>query len=237
MGVQATLVSLLEMAYGSRTSALGALERALAVNGSDALPDAVGDVLAFVLGPLFSVLSAEIGPRLTKALVEDFTARFEPHEDLELPRRGSSAPPHSMPRAVARVSLRSRSTPPAPADRRALLADVDRVGRANLARALMRARWGVSVVDSVEDLGDALGEAPLPDAFIVDVHHPAAEAMIRALASGAPGACIVVRGPDGARAQALRAVCAEVGAGRVEIRAREAPAEELIDAVRRPTDV
>lgn len=101
----------------------------------------------------------------------------------------------------------------------------------------MRARWGVSVVDSLEDLRDALGEAPAPDALIVDVHHPAAEAMIRAMASAAAGACIVVRGPDGAKAQALLAVCADAGAGRVEIRAREAPAEELIDAVKPPTAV
>jgi hypothetical protein len=229
VSAQATLLSLLEMAYGSREGAVVAAERALAVGACDSLPQDPGDMLVFVLGPLFSVLSAEIGPRLAKALVEDFTARFDAPPDSSPARPTSSAPPQSVPRAVARVSLRSRSSPPAAPDRRALLIDADRVGRATMARALMRERWGVRVVESIEDLADALGEAT-SDVMLVDAGHPSAAEMVRVFATAMPGALLVLRGPEGPRSSAL---LAEAGGGRAELLSRDLSAEELIDALRR----
>jgi CheY-like chemotaxis protein len=231
-GVQATLSSLLELAYGSRDGAVGAMARALAVAELDALPDATDEVLVFVLGPLFSVLNAELGPTLTKALVEDFTTRFDREPDSEPPKPASSAPPRSVPRAVARVSLRPRSSPPAPPERRVLLVDTDRVGRALLARSLMRMRWGVSVVDSIADLAEALADAP-PDALLVDVNHAAATEMVQALVAAAPRALVVVRGPDGAKARALLAAAGPI---RAEVCPRESSAEEIIEAVKRAVE-
>jgi hypothetical protein len=227
LGLHASLLALLDMAYGSREGARGAADRALAVAGHDALPDESGDLLVFVLGPLRSVLSAEIGPRLARALVEDFTARLDDQPESERPRLGSSAPPQSMPRAVARVSLRARSSQPAPPERIVLLVDADRVGRASLARALVRARWSVRVVESVEDALDAVRES-VPHAVFVDSAHASAVEMVAAVAGAAPRALIVVRGPDGARARA----CLSAAGDRPEIRPRELSAEELIESVK-----
>jgi hypothetical protein len=229
VAAHAVLQSLLDMAYGSRGAATAALERAMAVASIAALPDAPADVLVFVLGPLYTVLGAEIGPGLAKALVEDFTSRIEPTPGGELPRLGSSKPPASVPRAVARVSLRSRSSPPPAPERRVLLVDADRVGRAALARALMRERWGVRVVESLEDLADALGEAA-HDALIVDVGHESSADMVHVFASAMPGAVLFLRGPEGDKTRSLRAAA---GARRVEVCARHAPAEELIGALDR----
>ena len=240
VGAHATLLSLLDMAYGTREGAAGALGRALDVAGladRDALPDEAGELLVFVLGPLFSVLSAEIGPRLTKALVEDFTARFDLGSEPPPSRPGSNAsdapsgPRPTMPRAVARVSLRTRSSAPAAHEKCALLVDADRVGRASLARAFMRARWRVRVVESLADMADALLESPA-DALLVDVHHGEAPEMVRALVAAAPRALVVVRGPEGAETRALVALAGP----RAERRSREASAEELIEAVRRATE-
>ncbi len=230
LGLHAMLLSLLDLAYGSREGALGAADRAVAVAGHDALPDEAGDLLVFVLGPLRSVLSAEIGPRLARALVEDFTARLDDQPEPERPRLGSSAPPQSMPRAVARVSLRPRSSQPVPPERIVLLVDADPVGRASLARALVRARWGVRVVESVEDALDAVRESA-PHAVFVDSTHAAAAEVVGAVAGAAPRALIVVRGPDGAKARACVGAAGAAGS-RPEIRPRELSAEELIDSVK-----
>src|SRR5581483_7779653 len=130
----------------------------------------------------------------------------------------------SVPRPVARVSLRSRSSPPPPPERLVLLVDPDRVARAALARALMRERWGVRVVESIEDLADALAEAG-PDAIIVDAGHESAAEMVNVFAAAMPGAMLLLRGPEGHKTQSLLATA---GPRRAEIRPRHASAEELI---------
>lgn len=218
----------MEMAYGSRGPAIGALDRGLALAGRDRLPDDPEEVLAFVRAHLLSLLSADVGPRLTMALVDDFVARF----DLPSPSApGPSPPPPSMPRPVGRVSLRPRSaSAPAAPLMRVLLVDPDRVGRATLARSLMRARWGVGVVDSVQDLPDVFHGEPPPDAAIVDVYHPCAAAILEAVVAAMPGLLVIVRGSDGPQARELLSAARVT---RYEIRSREAPAEELIDAVKR----
>jgi CheY-like chemotaxis protein len=229
LGVQATLVSLLEKAFGSRGTAVSTLERVLALAGRDRLPDEPAEAVAFMRAHLLGALSADLGPRLTMALVDDFVECF----DLPPPVAAPSAPPPSKPWAVARVSLKGRHLLPVPAELRVLLVDADRVGRASLARALVRARWDVSVVESAEDVREAVhGEAP-PDAAIVDLHHPAADPILEAIVDAMPGLIIVVRGADGPEArQRLGAAMA----GRFEIRSPEAPAEELIEAVKRAVE-
>jgi hypothetical protein len=229
LGVQATLVSLLELAYGARGPALHALEQALVVAGVEHLPDDPADAVAFVRAHLLGPLSADVGPRLTMALIDDLVARF----DVPPASAVSSAPPQSMPRPVARVSLRPRSSPPARPPLQVLLVDPDRVGRASLARALMRIRWGVSVVESVDDLRDVLHGDVSPDAVLVDLHHPAAAPILDAVVAALPDTLVVVRGADGPRARSL---IHGSRAARFEIRSREAPAQELIEAVKRALD-
>jgi CheY-like chemotaxis protein len=227
---------MLELVYGSRDAALGALDRSLAVAGRSALPDPAHGLLAFVRDQLASVLSAEIGPELATALVDDYTGRLEAAGHTEAtPALGttSSAPP-SPPRSnpVARVALRSRSTPPP--TRRVLIVDSDRVGRATLARALVRSRWGVQVVDTSGELSEALADKTPPSALILDVKHENAVEFVNALVAAAPNALVLLRGPLGAKTHALAAV---VGAGRVEVRAHAASAEDIIAAVERAGDI
>jgi CheY-like chemotaxis protein len=229
---------MLELVYGSRDAALGALDRSLAVAGRSALPDPAHGLLAFVRDQLTSVLSGEIGPELATALVDDYTGRLEAAGHTEAtPALGttSSAPP-TPPRSnpVARVALRSRSTPPPAPTRRVLIVDSDRVGRATLARALVRSRWGVQVVDTSGELSEALADKTPPSALILDVKHENAVEFVNALVAAAPNALVLLRGPLGAKTHALAAV---VGAGRVEVRAHAASAEDIIAAVERAGDI
>jgi hypothetical protein len=229
VGVHAALVSLLELAYGSRAAAVEVVERCLALGGQRRLPDDAPDVLAFVRANLVGILTADIGPRLTMALVDDFATRF----GLQTSPQVSSAPPGSMPRPVARVSLRSRSAPAAAPEKRVVLVDADLVGRASLARALMRARWGVTVAESTEDFAEAFqGESP-PTAVIVDANHPGAAQVLCALVALAPDMVAIVRGSDGAKALALLEAC---GVRRFDLRSREAPVEELLEAIQRSSE-
>ncbi len=238
LGIHALLLAMLELVYGSREAAEGGLDRALAVAGRSSIPDPAHGLLGFVRDQLASVLSAEVGPELSQALIDDYTGRLEAagHTEATPASAPTSSAPPTPPRSnpVARVALRSRSTPPPAPERRALIVDSDRVGRATLARALMRSRWGVSVVETPAELCEALTDTSAPTALILDVQHPDAADFVNALVGAAPNALVVLRGPMGAKTHALAGV---VGAGRVEVRPHGASAEDIIAAVERAGDL
>jgi hypothetical protein len=222
---QRTLVSLLEMAFGSMEPVGAIVAQALIVAGREELPPTPGELVAFVRAHLLTPLSDHIGPRLTMALVDDLIAQVDPSAAHVA---DPSIPPSSMPRPV-RAALRERSGP-APVRRGVLLVDADRVGRTAVARALLRASWEVTVVDSPEDLEAALGSGDRIDVVLVDATHPRAQAVVEAVAGVRPDVAVVARSGDAIR---TRAVLAGLGVTRLEVRSREAPAEELVDAVRR----
>jgi hypothetical protein len=227
VGVQGTLLSLLELACGERGAAHEALERALASGGRRSLPDEPAEALAFVRAHLLGPLSAEVGPRLTLALVDELVVR------LGIPSSALSAPPASVSRPVARVALRSRPVPTSHARGSVLVLDADRVGRASLARALMRARYGVTVVDTVEEVRDALEVGDLPPVAIVDMLHDGAEEILQAVAEAAPHVALVLRV---VAAAAPPAAVDGVPEDRLTVCSRDAPSEELIEAVRRASE-
>jgi hypothetical protein len=224
---QRTLLSLLEMALGSPASAAAAVVQALALADRDELPHAGPEIVAFARAHLLMPLSDHIGPRLTMALLDDLIVQLDPASASEIQ---GSVPPASMPRPVARIAVRA---PPSSRQRPrlgVLLVDADRVGRTTLARALLRAKWDVTLVDSPEDLASALA-APEPiDAAIIDAQHPAAHAVVEKLARERPAAAVVARSADPARARGL---LGELGVVRFDVRSRDAPPEELIEAVKR----
>jgi hypothetical protein len=222
---QSALVSLLEMAYGSAVSAEVAIAHALSLAGRDELPAAAVDVISFARAHLTATLTAEVGPRLTMALLDDLVARLEPSD-----ADAASVPPVSMPRPVARVRLAPASRPRVVTHPRVVLVDADRVGRTVLARAMVRADWEVTVVESVADLAAMLASGDPVDAAIVDAQHPSAHTIVEALAVERPGVTVVARSADAASARAL---LTSLRVTRQDVRSRDAPPEELIEAVRR----
>lgn len=224
---QQTLVSLLEMAYGSATPALAAVEVGLSLAGRDDLPPTGPEVLAFVRAHMVAKLTDDIGPRLTMALLDDLVARLDP--TAASPAAHPTVPPASMPRPIGRpasaVVTRREAT-----RLNVLLVDGDRVGRTAVARALLRAKWQVTVVESPDDLRDALASGEPVDAAIVDAQHPAAQAIVQALAAERRQVTVVARSSDAVRAREL---LVQLGIVRWDVRSRDAPAEELIEAVRR----
>jgi hypothetical protein len=224
VAAQATLLSLLELAYGEPDAARVALERALASGGRERLPDEPLEALDFVRAHLLGSLNAEVGSRLTMALVDELVVR------LGIPPPASSGPPPSMSRPVARVALRSRPVPASRARDSVLVVDTDRVGRASLARALLRARYGVTVVDTVDEVRDALEDGGVPAVAIVDMTHEGAEAILRAVLEDAPDVAVVLR------VVAVAVPPVAVAEDKLTVCSREGPIEELIDAVRRASD-
>lgn len=221
----ASLVARLELAYGSPAAAVHALRRALVLAGRSHLPDSPEDLVAFVHARLVPILIAEIGPRLTMALVDDLVADVAPISSTQ-PLR----PVESVAQPVARVALRSRSSPPTKMALSVLLVDHDRVWRSMLARDLVRVRWGVSVIDSVEEFDDVVRPGEPIDVAIVDVLHPQASTIIDAVVTAFPTVVLVARASNRATASAL---LESKGLHRFDVRAREEPAGELIEAVRR----
>jgi DNA-binding NtrC family response regulator len=111
-----------------------------------------------------------------------------------------------------------------------LLVDGDRVGRTTLARALLRSQANVTLVDAVGDLVAVLNADEVVDVVVVDTAHPAAQAILELLVKSRPDATIVARGGDVAR---TRAFLTQLGVAKLDVRSREAPVEELIDAMKR----
>jgi hypothetical protein len=227
---QKALVSLLEMAFGAAEPVAVIIAQALISASRDDLPGSGPDLVAFVRAHLLTTLSDHIGPRLTMALVDDLAAQIDP---TGVAPTDPSVPPSSMPRPVARVASRARSSPRVRSERvGVLLVDADRVGRTTLARALLRAQWEVTVVDSRAELDAALESGDPVHVALVDATHAHAQAVVEALARVRPDVAVVARSGDSIRTGAL---LAHLGVAKFEVRSREAPAEELVDAVRRIT--
>jgi hypothetical protein len=222
-GMTTLVMSLLATAYGSNELAAAALARALAHARRATVPEAVTDLVDFTRGYLLEILRVDVGPALALALVEDLLARL-----LEMGAAPPSEPPESMQRPVARITLRPSSKPPA-TRRSVLLVDPDRIRRSTLARALLRAQWGVTVADTVEQLVDTLHGA-LFDVAIVDLLSPWTASVVDALAASCPNLRVLGRGAKGDVAASLFR-----GAGlRLDVRPRDATPEELLAALRRP---
>ena len=235
-GPQRTLASLLEMAFGGAEAANAAIAHALVLAGREDLPATGSELMAFVRAHLLTPLSDQIGPRLTMALVDDLVAQLDPAEVAPAssgipPAPDSQAPPSSVPRPVARIKMHPGSSPRVRGlQLGVLLVDADRVGRTTLARALLRSQANVTLIDSVEDLAAVINGDEVVDAILVDATHPAAQAIVELLVRHRPDAAVVTRSSDPAR---TRALLLHLGVAKFDVRSREAPAEELIDAVRR----
>jgi hypothetical protein len=186
-GMATLLMSLLAMAYGSNELAVAALTRALVRAGRATVPEPVTDLVVFTRGYLLEILRLDLGPARALALVDDLLARL-----LEIAAPPPSEPPESVQRPVARITLRPASKPPA-TRRSVLLVDPDRIRRSTLARALLRVQWDVTVVDTVEQLVDALHGALL-DVAIVDLPSPWTTSVVDTLAASCPNLLVIGRG-------------------------------------------
>jgi hypothetical protein len=88
----------------------------------------------------------------------------------------------------------------------------------------------VTVIDTPSDLDAALDAADVVDVALVDANHPASQAIVQHLARRRPGVPIVARSADAA---STRALLGRLTNATVDVRSREAPADELIDALKR----
>ena len=184
----------------------------------------------------FRALMPAILAAFTGRVAEMLATRNPGAADLanELPRSSeaspSKTPPFSGPREIGRVEVRGAPSRPVVASIGVLLVDPDRVGRTAIARALVRANSNVTVVDTAGELERAFADGETFDVAVLDAHHSAAEAIISALSAKLPRVAIVARSNEAA---ATRALLADRGITRFDVRSRDAPAEELVDAMAR----
>lgn len=213
------LNALLEAAYGSAQESQAAVERALHRSNRAEFPASVPDILVFVRTGLLPVLSEDLGPKLTMTVVEDFITAHEIRSGVRVKEPAAPTP-------VARVQVRARSTK----DHRlrVLLVDADRIGRVALARALARESCLVTIVDSVEELGQVVRSDEDVDVALFDGKHAAKLLLMEVIVERFPAVSLVVRSAGEA---ATRAVIDALGAARCEVLASEAPTEGLVAAV------
>jgi CheY-like chemotaxis protein len=197
------LATLLASVFGSPQEAQATIDRALADGGRTELPASAPELLAFLRAHLLPILSADIGPRLTMALLDDFVAKHE-----------------------ARSGVRDKE---AKARRRAVvLVDPDRVSRPALARALLRAGCHVTVVESAQEL-EALADAgETVDVAIVDLKHPARLPLLGLLVERFPLARLLVRSDAGEDTTDL---LQGLGATRFAVVSRHVPVRELVEVI------
>jgi hypothetical protein len=197
--------------------------------GRDDLPLTGPEIVAFVHAHLVPLLTDQIGPRLTMALLDDLGEKLgvEP-SDASGEIQSSVPPPASIPRPIAR--MRQGSSPRVKPKFSVVLVDADRVGRSTVARALLRAKWNVTAVDTAADMATALQAGEPIDVLLIDAHHAELETILASVLSARPSVALVIRSWDAARSRAL---LAGLGAERYEVRSHDAPPEELLEAARR----
>lgn len=215
--VAAVLMSSLATAYGSSERAAAALMRALVQARRETVPETPSDLVVFTRGYLLEILRIDLGPTLALTWVDNLCARF-----LQTGAPPSSEPPASTRRPVARVTLRPSSRPPA-VRRSVLLFDPDRIRRTTLARALLRAQWDVTVVETVEQMVDAIHGTSV-DVAIVDLRTPWTPSIVDALAISCPNLLVIGRG---SKQDVAASLFQRVGL-RFDMRSRDATPEQLV---------
>jgi hypothetical protein len=224
----------MELACGATEPALEAIRQAMVLAGREELPLTGPEVVAFVRAHLAALLSDQIGPRLTIAMIDDLAEKLGV-EDARASgdMQSSIPPPASIPRPVARFRPRPGSSPRVKPRTSVVLVDADRVGRSTLARTLLRAKWDVTAVDTAADMVATLQSGEPIDVLLVDAHHAEIETILGAVLSARPDVAVVIRSWDAARSRAL---LTSLGAERYEVRSHDAPPEELLEAARRAID-
>jgi hypothetical protein len=233
-------LSLVELSLGNPTVARAAVAHALSLAGRDGLPDSGVELLGFVRVHLVPILTGELGARLTMALLDDLEEKLDPAPaDSAVRARGlasptSSAPPESMQRRIAKLDFRPNVTPMPSAMLGVLVVDPDPIGRPVLARALLRAKWSVTVVDSPAEVAIAFDNGEVFGAALVHADHPQAHAIVLEIVARYPSVTVLARGKDTSSAHAM---LADLGVSRLDVRSADAPPEELVDAIRRALGV
>jgi CheY-like chemotaxis protein len=198
------LAMLLASVYGSAEDAQSVIDRALEDGGCSELPVSGPELLAFLRAHLVPILSGDVGARVTMALLDDFIAKNEVRSGV----RDKEAP-----------GVRRRAV---------LLVDPDRVGRPAMARALLRAKCHVMVVDSAPQLEELAATGEPVDVAVVDVLHPARLALLVGIVESFPEARLVVRSDSG---DDTRDLLHGLGAGRFEVVARHTSVRVLVNTV------
>jgi CheY-like chemotaxis protein len=228
---QRTLLHLLEMAFGAVEPAIEAVAHALTRAGRDELPSTGPEIIAFVRVHLLRSLSDQVGPRLTMALLDDLIAQLETGEGALPAGSQPSVPPASTARSVKRALERpTASSARVKRQVSVLLVDGDRVGRTAVARAMIRAGWDVTVIESPQELAQALHGSEAIDVVVLDGRQAEVERFLEDVVEARPQAAVVLRSTDVGQGRALLTA---VGAERHEVQSYDAPSEELVDTVRR----
>jgi hypothetical protein len=230
------LLALLDMSLGNPVLARAAVAHALANAGRADLPQSPVEMLSFVRAHLTPILTSELGPRLTLTLLDDLEAKLDPEPvDSAVRAVGSSPPVPSEPppstlRRIGTIDFRPQPTPPPATALGVLVVDPDRIGRPSLARALLRAKWGVTVVDTPAEVSLAFDGGEDFAVALVHTDHPHAVPIVVEVLARYPGIAVVARCRDltGCRKQ-----LSAMGVAHLEVRAPDAPPEELVETIRR----
>ncbi len=175
---QRELLRILTLVYGGERRALCAVESACA---AAALPKTGRALVEFVARDMVAILTNDLGPRLTIAVLAETEKLRELDAVSSHPLGRVALPPSSEAPATGprkRLSADARAVRPGLGHRTQgaiLLFDPDRLGRARLARALIHRRCDVAVVESLQDLKAALIGSESFGLAIVDLAQAAAD--------------------------------------------------------------
>jgi CheY-like chemotaxis protein len=189
---QHEVVRILALAYGDEKRAVEAVSRALSESGRIELPEQATALFEFVAREMVPALTSDLGPRLTIALLAELEAFRDAAPIAPSP---ATHPLSEAPVTGPRRRSVSEATP-STSRTRALLVDPDRLRRANIARALLRAKCDVTAVESAAELRAALASEAVHDIAIVDLGGAKAVELLDAFSTLAPDLPLVACAPD-----------------------------------------
>jgi CheY-like chemotaxis protein len=225
------LTQILEGAYGSADDAKAAIERALRRANRAEFPATIPEILTFVRAGLVLVLSQDLGPRLTMTVLDEFIEKLEVRSGVgvkEPEKKPAPEPPQSSRLPIGRITTRPRGS--TKTSLRVLLVDVDPIGRAALARALLRGSCRVTAIGSLEELGEVVRSGEALDVAVLDDRHPARLLVMETVVDRFPTAAVVVRS---AKEAATRGLLDAIGVAKFEVLSAHASSDALLDAIKK----
>ncbi len=220
---QRALRRLLSAAFDDPSRANETVLTALSQARLSELPDDAATILGFARAFVAPVVATAIGARLAQAFIADFEEELSALPTPPMPFPTPLAPPLIIP------PDRSSSPRMTALNCSVLLVDADRLGRAPLARALVRGGCDVTAAEDVKGTAAAL-RAEKIDVALLDADHAEFDAIIRAVTE-APGSVAIVARADKVATANSRLLAS--GARDFAVRPKTVATNELLELIAR----
>jgi hypothetical protein len=232
---QAALHRILLAAYGAEELVAGVIGSAMVTANRTSVPKGPRELIDFVKGHVLPIASADLGPRIAMALLDELAQELELElsDAFDVPFPGTEAGSHERSSLAAPRLPTGLTSPPVSGARvrpSVLLVDANRFQRSALARALVADGFDVRVSETVASLAAELSSSEPLHLVVVDTDHPQIEALLERLVDSRPDLPVLATARAfGPATATLRAA----GVQAFDVRLKDAPMDDVLGLIKR----